>query len=308
MVGRRAARRRGRHGHGPGGRPDHVQSTRPAAVPHERPAMSRRAHRDAARPPVRPRRADDRPRGRAEPRGRRPGARAAPARAVLDALGSPEFQTELGRWNLELNLPPRPLPGEQWRHFEQQLLDELAMARAKAQDHRAQLAVIGILPTLATPAPRRRGDLPGRPLPAAQRADAHRPRRAHPARHHRRRPARVGARAPAGRLRLDRSRGGVHVDAAAPAGGARGVPRLLERRAVPGGRAARGRRELTVPAGFAAVGGDPDPAVRAVVRRPPAGAAQPGRAAAGVVRRAVDRVGARPVRGEQPLLPRPDPP
>lgn len=70
-------------------------------------------------------------------------------RAVLDALGSPEFQTELGRWNLELNLPPRPLPGEQWRHFEQQLLDELAMARAKAQDHRAQLAVIGILPTLA---------------------------------------------------------------------------------------------------------------------------------------------------------------
>lgn len=71
------------------------------------------------------------------------------ARVVLDALGSPEFQTELGRWNLELNLPPRPLPGEQWRHFEQQLLDELAMVRAKAQDHHTQLAVIGILPTLA---------------------------------------------------------------------------------------------------------------------------------------------------------------
>jgi hypothetical protein len=71
------------------------------------------------------------------------------AQAVLDSLGSPEFQTELGRWNLELNLPPRPLPGEQWRHFEQQLLDELAMARSKAQDHRTQLAVIGILPTLA---------------------------------------------------------------------------------------------------------------------------------------------------------------
>jgi hypothetical protein len=68
--------------------------------------------------------------------------------AVLDSLGSPEFQTELGRWNLELNLPPRPLPGEQWRHFEQQLLDELAMVRAKALDHGAQLAVIGIVPTL----------------------------------------------------------------------------------------------------------------------------------------------------------------
>ena len=70
------------------------------------------------------------------------------ADAVLDSLGSSEFQSELGRWNLELNLPPRPLPGDQWRHFEQQLLDELAMARAKALDHGTQLAVIGILPTL----------------------------------------------------------------------------------------------------------------------------------------------------------------
>ncbi|HEX8498195.1 MAG TPA: glutamate--cysteine ligase, partial [Actinomycetales bacterium] len=70
------------------------------------------------------------------------------ADAVLESLGSPEFQSELGRWNLELNLPPRPLPGDQWRHFEQQLLDELAMARAKALDHNTQLALIGILPTL----------------------------------------------------------------------------------------------------------------------------------------------------------------
>ena len=29
--------------------------------------------------------------------------------AVLRSLGSAEFQTELGRWNLELNLPPRPV-------------------------------------------------------------------------------------------------------------------------------------------------------------------------------------------------------
>src|SRR3954452_24647548 len=42
--------------------------------------------------------------------------------AVLDSLGSPAFQTELGRWNLELNLPPRPLPGHQWRHCEDVLL------------------------------------------------------------------------------------------------------------------------------------------------------------------------------------------
>lgn len=67
---------------------------------------------------------------------------------VLAAIGADEFQSELGRWNLELNLPPRPLPGDQWRHLEHQLLDELAVARAKAQDCDSQLAVIGILPTL----------------------------------------------------------------------------------------------------------------------------------------------------------------
>ncbi len=67
---------------------------------------------------------------------------------VLDAIGSSQFQSELGRWNLELNLPPRPLPGDEWRHLERHLLDELAVARAKAVDCGAQLAVIGILPTL----------------------------------------------------------------------------------------------------------------------------------------------------------------
>ena len=43
-----------------------------------------------------------------------------------------QFQSELGRWNLELNLPPRPLPGDEWRHLEHQLLDELAIGRRKA--------------------------------------------------------------------------------------------------------------------------------------------------------------------------------
>jgi hypothetical protein len=67
--------------------------------------------------------------------------------SVLASLGD-EFQSELGRWNLELNLPPRPLPGEEWLHLEQQLLDMLGHARATAHDCGAQLAVIGILPTL----------------------------------------------------------------------------------------------------------------------------------------------------------------
>lgn len=69
-------------------------------------------------------------------------------RDVLDALGAPEFQSELGRWNIELNLAPRPLPGHEWCHLEHHLLDELAMAAAKARDCASQLVMIGILPTL----------------------------------------------------------------------------------------------------------------------------------------------------------------
>ncbi|ALE76619.1 hypothetical protein Ae168Ps1_3862c [Pseudonocardia sp. Ae168_Ps1] len=67
---------------------------------------------------------------------------------VLETINSGEWQTELGRWNLELNLPPRPLPGDQWRQLEHELLDLLAGAGAKAGDLRTQLAMIGILPTL----------------------------------------------------------------------------------------------------------------------------------------------------------------
>ncbi|MEQ3554564.1 glutamate--cysteine ligase [Pseudonocardia nematodicida] len=67
---------------------------------------------------------------------------------VLETINSGEFQTELGRWNIELNLPPRPLPGDQWRQLEHELLDLLAGAGAKAGDLRTQLVMIGILPTL----------------------------------------------------------------------------------------------------------------------------------------------------------------
>ncbi|HEY0814764.1 MAG TPA: glutamate--cysteine ligase [Pseudonocardia sp.] len=67
---------------------------------------------------------------------------------VLDAIAGTEFQSELGRWNLELNLPPRPLPGDQWRQFEHQLTDQLGRARSAADSCGARLAVIGILPTI----------------------------------------------------------------------------------------------------------------------------------------------------------------
>ena len=67
---------------------------------------------------------------------------------VLAALRGADFQPELGRWNMELNLPPRPLPGDEWRQFEHQLTDQLGLARAAADSCGARLAVIGILPTI----------------------------------------------------------------------------------------------------------------------------------------------------------------
>ena len=77
----------------------------------------------------------------------------------------------------------------------------------------------------------------------------------------------------------------------------------LERRAGARRPAAGARRELAVLLRPRAVARDPDRAVHAVDRHPAAGAAQPGRAAPGVVRRALDHLDLRPVRGERALLP-----
>ena len=65
----------------------------------------------------------------------------------------------------------------------------------------------------------------------------------------------------------------------------------------------RGGRQLALPARQGAVARDPDPAVRAGHRHPQRGAEGPGRPAAGLVRRALDHLGVRPVRGERALLP-----
>lgn len=68
--------------------------------------------------------------------------------AVLDAVGAREFQTELGRWNLEINVPPRTLPGQEGLHLERQVLDVLSVVDAKARTVGARMAMIGILPTV----------------------------------------------------------------------------------------------------------------------------------------------------------------
>ncbi|MGE3285064.1 MAG: glutamate-cysteine ligase family protein [Pseudonocardia sp.] len=67
---------------------------------------------------------------------------------VLDAIASPDFQTELGQFNVEFNLPPRGLAGDSLAALEQRLRADLNSAETAAQDLDAHLLMIGILPTL----------------------------------------------------------------------------------------------------------------------------------------------------------------
>ena len=103
--------------------------------------------------------------------------------------------------------------------------------------------------------------------------------------------------------RLDRARGRVHELPAAPARASRGLRAALERGADDRRDAARGRRELALLLPQGALARDADRAVRAGDRHAPGGAQGAGRAPARLVRRALDHVDLRPVRGERALLP-----
>ena len=89
----------------------------------------------------------------------------------------------------------------------------------------------------------------------------------------------------------------------APAGLPRRVRAELERGPGAGRPAAGAGRQLAVLLRPPAVGRNPHRAVRPGHRHPPGRAQDAGRAPAGVVRRALDHVDLRPVRGERPLLP-----
>ncbi|WP_182376025.1 glutamate-cysteine ligase family protein [Nocardioides sp. WS12] len=67
---------------------------------------------------------------------------------VLDAIADPDFQTELGQFNIELNLAPGPLAGGGLEAYEAQLRASLNAAEEKAAPLGAHLVMIGILPTL----------------------------------------------------------------------------------------------------------------------------------------------------------------
>jgi gamma-glutamyl:cysteine ligase YbdK (ATP-grasp superfamily) len=69
-------------------------------------------------------------------------------RKVLAAIADPAFQTELGAYNIEFNVPPRPLPGTSALELEADVRASLNAAEDKANQHGAHIVMIGILPTL----------------------------------------------------------------------------------------------------------------------------------------------------------------
>ncbi len=68
---------------------------------------------------------------------------------ALAAIADPDFQTELGQFNLEINVPPKRLEDRGFADFEQGVRHSLNAADAKAVAVGAHLVMIGILPTLA---------------------------------------------------------------------------------------------------------------------------------------------------------------
>jgi hypothetical protein len=67
---------------------------------------------------------------------------------VLDAIIDPAWGTELGQFNLEINLPPRQLAGDALAQLEQQVRASLDAADQKARGTGSRLVMVGILPTL----------------------------------------------------------------------------------------------------------------------------------------------------------------
>ena len=69
-------------------------------------------------------------------------------REVLQAIADPAYQTELGAYNIEFNVPPRRLPGRSALELEAEVRASLNAAEGKANEHDAHIVMVGILPTL----------------------------------------------------------------------------------------------------------------------------------------------------------------
>jgi hypothetical protein len=67
---------------------------------------------------------------------------------VLADLADPSFQTELGQFNVEINVAPRVIEGDGLDVYEREVLASLVHADERARKSDARLVLIGILPTL----------------------------------------------------------------------------------------------------------------------------------------------------------------
>jgi gamma-glutamyl:cysteine ligase YbdK (ATP-grasp superfamily) len=69
---------------------------------------------------------------------------------VLEEIADPDFVTELGQFNLEINVAPRSLAGDGIMTFENNVRQSLNAAEEKARQVGAHMVMVGILPTLQT--------------------------------------------------------------------------------------------------------------------------------------------------------------
>lgn len=67
---------------------------------------------------------------------------------VLASIDDPAYQCELGAYNIEFNVPPRPLIGRSALDLEAEVRASLNAAEARARAGGAHIVMIGILPTL----------------------------------------------------------------------------------------------------------------------------------------------------------------
>jgi hypothetical protein len=77
-----------------------------------------------------------------------PGDPALANAAALEAIADPDFQTEIGQFNLEINIPPRLLGGAVFSELETAVRASLNRADELARGTGAHMMVIGILPTV----------------------------------------------------------------------------------------------------------------------------------------------------------------
>ena len=67
---------------------------------------------------------------------------------VLDMIADPAWATEVGQFNVEINVPPQQLDGDALADLEREVRASLNTADAKARGAGSRMVMIGILPTL----------------------------------------------------------------------------------------------------------------------------------------------------------------